>query len=69
MMALSSSSTAYSAVRNKILAEVPTLMGSVGLAALMQTRNQARIAVVGSVDLFSDTFYEASTMLQGKCVR
>lgn len=67
-MALSASSTAYSATRNKILAEVPTLIGSVGLAALIQTRNQARIAVVGSVDLFSDAFYRASVILQGKCV-
>jgi hypothetical protein len=69
MIALSGSATAYSAVPGKKFAEATVLAGAnVGLAALVQSRNGARVAVVGSVDLFSDAFCQASVPVHGRCV-
>ena len=70
MIAMSGSATAYSAAPGKKLGETAILAGTnVGLAALMQSRNGARVAVVGSVDLFSDAFCKASVPARGGCVR
>ena len=67
VVALSASPTAYSALPGKVLAEAPTLAGSsVGLAVLVQTRNNARVAVVGSVELFGDDFFQASVTSEGR---
>lgn len=67
-MALSASPTAYSAVTGKTLAEVPTLAGSsVALAVLVQTRNRARVAVLGSLELFGDHFLQAPVPVEGRC--
>ena len=69
MIALAASPTAYSAAPGSTLTESPALAGSaVGLAALVQTRNHARVAVVGSVELFSDDFYRTSVPVNGRCV-
>ena len=69
MIAMSGSATAYSAVPGKKLVEALVLAGAnVGLAALVQSRNGARVAVVGSVDLFSDAFCKASVPAHGGCV-
>ena len=68
LIALSGSPTAYSAVPGKNLTDVPALAGgNVGLAALVQSRNGARVAVIGSVDLFSDDFCKASVPAAGGC--
>lgn len=68
VVALSASPTAYSAVPGKVLAEAPTLAGSaVALAVLVQTRNHARVAVVGSVELFGDEFFQALLPSEGRC--
>ena len=70
LVALSASRTAYSAVPGKNLTDAPALAGgNVGLAALVQSRNGARVAVVGSVDLFSDNFCQASVPAGDRCLR
>ena len=69
VVALSASPTAYSAVAGKTLAEPPILAGSnVGLAVLVQTRNRARVAVVGSLELFGDELYQAFVPFEDKYV-
>ncbi len=68
LVALSASRTAYSAVPGKSLTDAPALAGgNVGLAALVQSRNGARVAVVGSVDLFGNNFFEASVPAGDRC--
>lgn len=57
-LALWAGPATYSATAAPAPRENPTLAGrQVGLAAIMQTRSAARVAVVGSLDALSDEFY------------
>ncbi|GAB4821924.1 hypothetical protein N2152v2_008970 [Parachlorella kessleri] len=59
-LALWGSPTAYSSKPGTALTEV-TLAGSeLGLVALVQARNNARVAVAGSIDMFSNEFFRHS---------
>lgn len=61
-VALSGEPTAYSHDPKKAMAEPPLLPagGSAALVALVQARNNARVLVAGSLDMFSDELFDAS---------
>eukprot|EP00879_Flechtneria_rotunda_P025422 GHRR01027016.1.p1 GENE.GHRR01027016.1~~GHRR01027016.1.p1 ORF type:complete len:331 (+),score=101.31 GHRR01027016.1:89-1081(+) len=60
-VALSAEATAYSHDPSKPLLDPPTLPvgGSAALVSLVQARNNARVLVAGSLDLFSDKLFDA----------
>ncbi|KAK9840322.1 hypothetical protein WJX74_007586 [Apatococcus lobatus] len=61
---LTAGSTAISAVPGKPLTEAPTLAGNeTTLTAAIQTRNNARVTVCGSIDLFSNEFFRWSPVV------
>ncbi|XP_059157616.1 dolichyl-diphosphooligosaccharide--protein glycosyltransferase 48 kDa subunit-like [Physella acuta] len=58
---LRASSTAYSYKPNEKIDEFPMAVGSSTLlVAALQARNNARVVFVGSLDFFSDEFFQAS---------
>lgn len=61
-IALSASETAYSHDPSKAMSEPPALLagGSAALVTLVQARNNARVAVAGSLDMFSDELFDAA---------
>jgi oligosaccharyltransferase complex subunit beta len=58
-LALSGSPTAYSGKPGVAQTDAKLAGGSMGLVALAQLRNNARIAVAGSLDMFSDAAFQA----------
>eukprot|EP00897_Mesotaenium_endlicherianum_P009771 jgi/Mesen1/8822/ME000053S08219 len=55
---LTASSLAYTAAPGAILTSVPALQGSsIALVAAMQARNNARVLISGSLELFSDKLF------------
>ena len=70
-MALRGASTAYSGAPGAGQTDAKVAGTGMALVALAQLRNNARVAVAGSVDLFSNAFFEAqATDCTGKtCVR
>lgn len=58
---LTASSSAYSANPKAYLKDPPMLTGtSIGLVSVVQARNNARILISGSLDLFSNKFFGSS---------
>ncbi|KAL3702205.1 hypothetical protein R1sor_020227 [Riccia sorocarpa] len=67
---LSASPSAFSAPPNAVLKSPPALTGtSISLVSLVQARNNARILVSGSLDLFSDKFFKSSVQKFGSSSR
>ena len=64
-VALSGSPTAYSHDPKRAPAEPPALPvgGAAALVTLVQARNNARVAVVGSLDMLSDELFDAPVTL------
>ncbi|OZJ02723.1 hypothetical protein BZG36_05107 [Bifiguratus adelaidae] len=65
------SSTAYSAEPNEenpVESDVFATGNQVGLVSATQARNSARVTFVGSLDLFSDLYFNASVTRDGKQV-
>ncbi|KAL4859312.1 Dolichyl-diphosphooligosaccharide--protein glycosyltransferase subunit [Chlorella vulgaris] len=58
-LALSGSPTAYSGKPGVAQTDAKLAGGSMGLVALAQLRNNARVAVAGSLDMFSDAAFQA----------
>ncbi|CAA6659732.1 unnamed protein product [Spirodela intermedia] len=57
---LSASPSAYSANPKTRLSKAPSLTGSaISLVSVVQARNNARILICGSLDLFSDRFFKS----------
>ncbi|EEF37224.1 dolichyl-diphosphooligosaccharide--protein glycosyltransferase, putative [Ricinus communis] len=57
---LSASPSAYSANPNSKLSSPPSVAGSaISLVSLMQARNNARIMITGSLDMFSNRFFKS----------
>ncbi|EFJ17342.1 hypothetical protein SELMODRAFT_114688 [Selaginella moellendorffii] len=67
---LTASSSAYSANPNAVLASPPALTGtSIGLVSVVQARNNARILISGSLDMFSDNFINSPVRITGSTER
>eukprot|EP01121_Diplochlamys_sp_Union-15-3_P003497 TRINITY_DN1339_c0_g1_i2.p1 TRINITY_DN1339_c0_g1~~TRINITY_DN1339_c0_g1_i2.p1 ORF type:complete len:436 (-),score=70.51 TRINITY_DN1339_c0_g1_i2:60-1367(-) len=63
---LTGSKSAYSAVSGKALADNPQVVGKkTVLASILQARNNARVAVAGSLALFSDRFFNSKVQKYG----
>ena len=63
---LSASPSAYSANPEAKLASVPSLTGSaISLVSVMQARNNARVLISGSLDLFSNRFLKSGVQKAG----
>ncbi|MEW5304335.1 MAG: hypothetical protein WDW38_011025 [Sanguina aurantia] len=64
---LSASSTAYSHDPRKAVLEPPLLLTGQGasLVSAVQARNNARVVVAGSLELFSDEFFDAQVWSKG----
>lgn len=63
---LSASPSAYSANPGTKLASVPSLTGSaISLVSVMQARNNARVLISGSLDLFSNRFLKSGVQKAG----
>lgn len=67
---LSGSSSAYSANPKLKLSNPPALTGSyISLVSIVQARNNARILISGSLDLFSDKLFRSSVQKAGSSTR
>lgn len=67
---LSASKSAYTGNLGKHLVEVPALQGSrVALVAALQGRNNARVLVAGSIDMFSDLYFNMKVEYRGERVK
>lgn len=68
---LSGYSTSYSFFLDKQIGKkTPNALGkSIQLVSLLQARNNARVVFSGSLDLFSDKFFETQVQVQGKTVK
>jgi oligosaccharyltransferase complex subunit beta len=63
---LSASPSAYSANPKTKLASPPSLTGSaISLVSVMQARNNARVLISGSLDLFSNRFLKSGVKKAG----
>ncbi|KAL2905614.1 Dolichyl-diphosphooligosaccharide--protein glycosyltransferase 48 kDa subunit [Bienertia sinuspersici] len=63
---LSASPAAYSANPNSKLSKPPVLTGtSISLVSVVQARNNARVLISGSLDMFSDRFFRSSVEKAG----
>ncbi|GBF95806.1 hypothetical protein Rsub_08242 [Raphidocelis subcapitata] len=64
-VALSGEATAYSHDPKKAMAEPPALPvgGAAALVSLVQARNNARVAVAGSLDMFANEAFDAAVKL------
>lgn len=64
-VALSGEATAYSHDPKKAMADPPALPagGAAALVSLVQARNNARVMVAGSLDMFSDEMFDAGVSL------
>ncbi|XP_021718509.1 dolichyl-diphosphooligosaccharide--protein glycosyltransferase 48 kDa subunit-like isoform X1 [Chenopodium quinoa] len=63
---LSASPAAYSANPNNKLSKPPALTGtSISLVSVVQARNNARVLISGSLDMFSDRFLRSSVQKAG----
>ncbi|KAJ6420016.1 hypothetical protein OIU84_030023 [Salix udensis] len=63
---LSASPAAYSANPSSKLSSPPSLTGSsISLVSVVQARNNARIMITGSLDLFSNRFFRSSVQKAG----
>jgi oligosaccharyltransferase complex subunit beta len=59
-MALSASPTAYCGAPGKAVTEVNLAGSELGLVALVQMRNNARVAVAGSISMFSNSYFDVA---------
>lgn len=68
-LALSSSPTAYSGQPGSGMTDAKLAGANLGLVALVQMRNNARVAVAGSIDMFTDAFAsaDATSRSGGRC--
>lgn len=67
---LSGSSSSYSANPKLKLSNPPALTGSsISLVSIVQARNNARILISGSLDLFSDKLFKSSVQKAGSSTR
>ncbi|KAJ7296159.1 hypothetical protein O6H91_Y140700 [Diphasiastrum complanatum] len=67
---LIASSTAYSANPSVELTDRPALTGtSIGLVSVVQARNNARVVISGSLDLFSDRFFHSAVQKFGSLTK
>ncbi|XP_074275257.1 dolichyl-diphosphooligosaccharide--protein glycosyltransferase 48 kDa subunit [Silene latifolia] len=67
---LSASPAAYSANPNSKLSNPPTITGSsISLVSVVQARNNARILISGSLDMFSDRFFRSGVQKAGTSVK
>lgn len=66
-VALSGEATSYSHDPKKTLPDPPALPvgGAAALVSLVQARNNARVLVAGSLDMFSNAFFDASVTVAG----
>ncbi|CAO2830310.1 unnamed protein product [Amaranthus hypochondriacus] len=70
LKALSASPAAYSANPNSMLSKPPALMGtSISLVSVLQARNNARVLISGSLDMFSDRFLRSSVQKAGTSLK
>ncbi|KAL6954548.1 Dolichyl-diphosphooligosaccharide--protein glycosyltransferase 48 kDa subunit [Sarracenia purpurea var. burkii] len=66
MKVLGASPSAYSANPNAKLSNPPSLIGSaISLVSIVQARNNARIIIAGSLDLFSNRFFKSGVQKAG----
>ncbi|KAF6264698.1 dolichyl-diphosphooligosaccharide-protein glycosyltransferase [Scenedesmus sp. NREL 46B-D3] len=70
-VALSAEATAYSHDPKKAMPEPPSLPvgGTAAIVSLVQARNNARVMVAGSLDMFSDTLYDAGVTVAASGAR
>lgn len=67
---LSASPSAYSANPNTKLSSPPSLTGSaISLVSVVQARNNARILISGSLDLFSNRFFKSGVQKAGSSTK
>ncbi|KAJ4829368.1 Dolichyl-diphosphooligosaccharide--protein glycosyltransferase 48 kDa subunit [Turnera subulata] len=67
---LSASPSAYSANPSTKLSSPPTLTGSsISLVSVVQARNNARIMIAGSLDMFSNRFLRAAVQKAGSSIK
>ncbi|KAG6548466.1 hypothetical protein Mapa_009954 [Marchantia paleacea] len=67
---LSASPSAFSATPNAVMTAPPALTGtSISLVSVVQARNNARILISGSLDLFSDKFFKSPVQKFGSSSR
>ncbi|CAN6448027.1 unnamed protein product [Victoria cruziana] len=67
---LSASPSAYSANPNTKLSSPPTLSGTaISLISVVQARNNARILISGSLDLFSNSLFRAGVQKPGSSIK
>jgi Oligosaccharyltransferase 48 kDa subunit beta len=61
VQALGAEVSAFSAMSGAPLADAPTLAGpELTLVAVAQAHNNARVAIAGSIDMFSNAFFQAT---------
>lgn len=66
LQVLSASPAAYSANPSSKLSRPPVLTGtSISLVSVVQARNNARVLISGSLDMFSDWFFRSSVQKSG----
>ncbi|KMT08495.1 hypothetical protein BVRB_6g137840 isoform A [Beta vulgaris subsp. vulgaris] len=67
---LSASPAAYSANPNSIVSKPPVLIGtSISLVSVVQARNNARVLISGSLDMFSNRFFRSSVQKAGSSIK
>ncbi|KAK9678231.1 hypothetical protein RND81_11G197900 [Saponaria officinalis] len=67
---LSASPAAYSSKPNSKLSKPPAITGtSISLVSVVQARNNARILISGSLDMFSDRFISSSVQKSGTSIK
>ncbi|KAL9245993.1 hypothetical protein vseg_019582 [Gypsophila vaccaria] len=67
---LSASPAAYSSKPNSKLSTPPTITGtSISLVSVVQARNNARILISGSLDMFSDRFLRSGVQKAGTAIK
>uniref|UniRef100_A0A7E4VUX7 Dolichyl-diphosphooligosaccharide--protein glycosyltransferase 48 kDa subunit n=1 Tax=Panagrellus redivivus TaxID=6233 RepID=A0A7E4VUX7_PANRE len=67
---LTAATTSYSFAPNKVVNEYPSAIGrSAVLVGALQARNNARVVVTGSVELFSDAFINANVQKVGSAAK
>lgn len=67
---LSASKSAFTGNPLQRLTKLPALQGSdITLVAAMQARNNARVVISGSIDMFSDSYFNLKVEYKGELVR
>lgn len=67
---LSASPAAYSANPNSMVSKPPVLIGtSISLVSVVQARNNARVLISGSLDMFSNRFFRSSVQKAGSSIK